>query len=444
MSAGFVLFEVVQDDQGVPVDLIILAANRGFEITTGLKNQEVIGQRLTRVLPGIEKDAADWISIYGKVGLIGESRHFEQGSGLLGVHCSVTAYQAAPKQCAVTFVDITERKRAEEALQKQNRLIQTILAHAPIGFAVNTINDGAFQYVNTRFEEIYGVPRGALRSVENFFELVYPDPVCREALRARIMADIATGDPARMCWEDVAFTARTGESKVVTAVNIPLPDQNLMVSTVIDVTHRKRAEAALQESEERFRTMANAIPQLAWIAKADGFIFWYNQRWHDYTGTTPRQMEGWGWQSVHDPKVLPSVLENWKGAIAAGRPFEMEFPLRGADGQFRNFLTRGQPLKDSQGRVMQWFGTNTDVDELKRAEEKVRLLNTELEQRVSDRTAKLRAANEELEAFSYSVSHDLRTPLRHLHGYAEMLAREAGDGLSEKGQHCLKIIADAS
>ncbi|MGK2950871.1 MAG: putative bifunctional diguanylate cyclase/phosphodiesterase, partial [Thiobacillus sp.] len=103
-----------------------------------------------------------------------------------------------------------------------------------------------------------------------------------------------------------------------------------------------------------------------------------NQRWHDYTGTTPEQMEGWGWQSVHDPDALPRVMEQWRGAIATGQPVEMEFPLRGADGRFRLFLTRVQPLKDSQGRVVQWFGTNTDVDELKRMGESLRDAQTRL------------------------------------------------------------------
>ena len=79
-----------------------------------------------------------------------------------------------------------------------------------------------------------------------------------------------------------------------------------------DITERRRAEEALRDSEERFRTMANAIPQLAWIARSDGHIFWYNQRWYDYTGTTPEEMEGWGWQSVHAPEVLPKVLEQWR------------------------------------------------------------------------------------------------------------------------------------
>ncbi len=140
---------------------------------------------------------------------------------------------------------------------------------------------------------------------------------------------------------------------------------------VSDITECKRAEA-LRESEERFRTMANALPQLAWIAQADGYIIWYNQRWYEYTGTTPDQMEGWGWQRVHDSTTLSAVLEKWKASIATGQPFEMEFPLRGADGHFRTFLTRGHPLKDAGGEVVQWLGTNTDITERKRAENVLR------------------------------------------------------------------------
>jgi PAS domain S-box-containing protein len=149
--------------------------------------------------------------------------------------------------------------------------------------------------------------------------------------------------------------------------------------TIEDITNRRQAEREVRESEERFRTLANSIPQLAWMARANGFLFWYNQRWHDYTGTTAEQMEGWGWQSVHDPAVLPNVLSKWREAIALAQPFEMEFPLRGANGTFRNFLTRGQPIKDSEGRLVQWFGTCTDIDELKRMEQSLRVTKARLE-----------------------------------------------------------------
>ena len=140
---------------------------------------------------------------------------------------------------------------------------------------------------------------------------------------------------------------------------------------------RLRDELRLEQAQ--LRTLANAIPQLAWMAEPDGFIFWYNRRWYEYTGTTPKQMEGWGWQSVHDPEVLPGVLLTWKASIASGEPFDETIPLRGADGVFRPFLTRVVPLKDAHGQVVRWFGTNTDVSEQKRAEE---LLKTEIGERI--------------------------------------------------------------
>ena len=133
-----------------------------------------------------------------------------------------------------------------------------------------------------------------------------------------------------------------------------------------------RAEEALRASEQQFRNLANAIPQLCWMANADGWIFWYNDRWYEYTGTTPEQMEGWGWQSVHDPDALPKVMERWKDSIATGTLFEMVFPIRGADGVFRSFLTRVMPIKDEDGKVARWFGTNTDISEQKQIEAELR------------------------------------------------------------------------
>lgn len=118
--------------------------------------------------------------------------------------------------------------------------------------------------------------------------------------------------------------------------------------------------------------MADNIPTLCWIANADGYITWYNRRWHEYCGSTPAQMEGWGWQSVHDPKSLPNVMKNWTDSIATSQPFEMSFPLRGADGVFREFLTRVAPLKDAEGRVVRWFGTNADISKYIKTERDLR------------------------------------------------------------------------
>lgn len=146
----------------------------------------------------------------------------------------------------------------------------------------------------------------------------------------------------------------------------------------------RKAEESVRASEEQFRTLANTIPQLCWMANADGWIFWYNQRWYEYTGTTPEQMEGWGWQSVHDPEVLPKVLELWTASIAAGAPFDMVFPLRGADGVFRPFLTRVMPMRCRNAKVVRWFGTNTDISAERKTEEALRKSHDEESARATE------------------------------------------------------------
>src|SRR5579859_8176279 len=105
---------------------------------------------------------------------------------------------------------------------------------------------------------------------------------------------------------------------------------------VVPLTDPKSLNVAVDD----FRILAENLTQLAWIASADGWIYWYNRRWYEYTGTTAEQMAGWGWQSVHDPATLPAVMERWRTSIATGKPFDMVFPLRGADRRFRPFLTR--------------------------------------------------------------------------------------------------------
>ncbi len=129
----------------------------------------------------------------------------------------------------------------------------------------------------------------------------------------------------------------------------------------IDITARKSAETALDQSESIWRTMADAIPQLAWMADREGWIFWYNQRWYDYTGTTLEEMQGWGWRAVHHPEHVERVVAHVSQCFANGTPWEDTFPIRGKDGRYRWFLSRALPIRDETGAIMRWFGTNTDV-----------------------------------------------------------------------------------
>jgi hypothetical protein len=126
-----------------------------------------------------------------------------------------------------------------------------------------------------------------------------------------------------------------------------------------------RVEAA---RERMFHELVENMPELAWTARQDGYVDFFNRRWFDYTGTTLEEMQGWGWRAVHDPAMVEAVAERWNRSLETGQPFEMEFPLRGADGAFQWFLTRVRPYRDSEGRVVRWFGTSTNIDERRRTD----------------------------------------------------------------------------
>ncbi len=154
-----------------------------------------------------------------------------------------------------------------------------------------------------------------------------------------------------------------------------------------DHAQRLRAEAALRESELRFHLMADSIPQLAWMANSEGWIYWYNKRWYDYTGTTLAEMEGWGWRKVHHPDHVERVVARVQQSWQTGEPWEDTFPLRGGDGTYRWFLSRALPVRNERGDVIQWFGTNTDITGIREAEERQRLLLDELNHRVKNTLA---------------------------------------------------------
>ena len=139
-----------------------------------------------------------------------------------------------------------------------------------------------------------------------------------------------------------------------------------------DTVSAHDAQAA-SPTESDFRNLADALPQLAWIAEADGAIVWFNRRWYDYTGASPAEMVGDGWRSVHHPDHLDRVAERFSACIAAGQSWQDTFPLRGRDGGYRWFLSLAEPVRGPDGTVLRWYGTNTDVTETRLAQEALRL-----------------------------------------------------------------------
>lgn len=163
----------------------------------------------------------------------------------------------------------------------------------------------------------------------------------------------------------------------------------------VEVTEQVHARQEVESREEQFRALADSIPQMAWMADANGYLFWYNRRWFEYTGTTIEEMQGSGWQALHDPKLLPGVLERYSHSLASGEPFDMTFPLRGADGKFRNFLTLALPVRDASGKIVRWFGTNTDMEAQRKTEDAMR------------QSEKLAAVGR----LASSIAHEINNPL---------------------------------
>lgn len=223
-----------------------------------------------------------------------------------------------------------------------------------------------------------------------------------------------------------------------------------IIHAPVEVTEEKKAEKTakahqelqqaykkLEESQQRFYSLANSITQLAWIADEKGWIYWYNDRWYDYTGTTLEEMEGWGWEKVHHPDNIERVVSFVKEAWLKDETWELVFPLRRHDGEYRWFLTRGVPVKNKAGQVIQWIGTNTDIDEQKQAE-------VLLEQRVLERTQELELRNRDLEQFAHVSHHDLQEPLRKIIMFTDMVKAEAAQKLSEASQIRLQKVSDAA
>jgi PAS domain S-box-containing protein len=132
------------------------------------------------------------------------------------------------------------------------------------------------------------------------------------------------------------------------------------------------ARESLRQSERELRALADSMPQLAWIAEQDGSMIWYNQRWYDYTGATAQQMAGDGWRHVYAPECVAVIEQLWEQCRATGEPFELEIPIRSRSGEFRWFLVRANAVRSSSGQPARWFGTSTDVDQVKRAQEALR------------------------------------------------------------------------
>lgn len=380
--------------------------------------------------------------------------------------------------------ELTRRRRTEDSLRETGRklrqhaeeltrtqrhaadtlaLLEGFLVNAPIGLAFIS-NEKRFIRINrmmaeangNRVAELLGVE---LTSVDTAFFIQASGNV-EQVLQTRrpVLDRLITQtdeDPANeRVWQASYYPIKDSDG---VPVGIGMIAQ--------DVTERLRNERAVRESQARFRALAETMPQIVWMSRSDGHFEYFNQRWYDFTGLTYEQSRGGGWNLPLHPEDRERTTLRWRESIATGRSFEIEYRLRGADGNYRWFLGRALPHSDDDQQIVSWFGTCTDIHDRKiqaevledLVQERTRdlsAMNTALqievetrktaEQRERDAGEELRRSNQELEQFAYVASHDLQEPLRKIQAFGDRLAQKFDAQLGEQGQQYLERITSSA
>lgn len=261
--------------------------------------------------------------------------------------------------------DISERKRAEQIASHLAAVVDS-----SFDAIVSETLDGLVTSWNAAAERMFGFSAGEM--IGQTVHRLIPADLRHE--EPQILERISRGETIHH-YETVRLT-KDGRRVDLSLTMSPIKDADGRIAGVSkiarDVTEQTRQRAALSESEERFRALADQMSQLAWMMDETGWVYWFNQRWYDYTGTTFETMQGWGWQQVHHPDHRERVIVGKRRSIETGEPWDETFPLRGKDGAYRWFLTRAVPIRDNRGRIVRWFGTNTDITDHKRTEEQLR------------------------------------------------------------------------
>ena len=346
--------------------------------------------------------------------------------------------------------DITQRKLAEEALkqahdelearvqertaelresqQRYTSMIEGVRDYAIIFLTpdgrIATWNKAAEQIKGYTAEEIIGQPLG------RFYP---PEDIAAGKPELELRIAMTEGRFEDENWRIHKDGSRYWASVVLTALHDANGQVNGFVKIIRDLTARKQAEAKLAESERAFRTLAESMPQMVWMCQPDGLNIYFNQRWVDYTGLTLEESYGRGWNTPFHPDDKQPAWNAWNHATATGDIYQIECRLRRADGEYRWFITRGVPFRDGEGRIVKWFGTCTDIDDMKLAEAQIR-----------SHAAELQRSNRELEHFAYVASHDLQEPLRTIGSFSELLANRYRGRLDSDADEFIAFIVNGA
>jgi PAS domain S-box-containing protein len=296
--------------------------------------------------------------------------------------------------------DISEQVAAEHALRTAEERARTALDASKIGIFRFDVRRNALDW-SDGLERVFGGRSNV--TLEQFFEVMHPDdrPQMMAAYTKSVTEGVDLEEEFRVFWPDGSMHWLHDRGQTVLG---PDGKPQHIIGAITDITNHKRMEQVISERDAHFRTLANTIPQLAWIANNDGRRVWFNDRWFEYTGESLASSQDFGWMRVHDDDAAGAVRDSQLAAFRLGATWEETVRLRGKDGQYRWFLSRAMPVREADGRIRQWFGTNTDITD----EWMARL--------EAERATKSR---DEILAV---LAHDLRNPMQAILGAAAMMA----------------------
>ncbi|WP_026968109.1 PAS domain-containing sensor histidine kinase [Algoriphagus terrigena] len=343
-----------------------------------------------------------------------------------------------------TVQDVTKEKLAEKELRERNLFIESTLKNLPLGIAVTKISTGEATYINPAFWQVYGWAPASFGHVDDFYNNVFPDPEVRNEIMQQIRAGIQSGDPSRLNWKNIAITTQTGEERIVSGKNIPHPELDLLISTVVDDTDRYWAEQALRTSNDRFHLATQATSDAIWDWDINkNFVFW-GKGYHTLFGY-PEEMNqvspGFWETKVHPddlPRIRKSVSDSQNNKEALG--WTAEYRFLKTDGSYAFVAENTVILRDSQGLAVRTVGAIRDVTHTKLYEDSLKKLNSDLA--ASNR--ELAISNKELEQFAYVASHDLQEPLRMITSFLGLIEKRYAGQLDERGLQYINFAIDGA
>lgn len=440
LTTGFALHEAILDENGKMVDYRFLEINPAFEKQTGLAAREIVGKRALEILPQLEPY---WLERYGQVVASGQPMRYENFASPLNRWYEVLAYRPVPGQFAVIVTEISDRKLQEEALRRSEEHFR-FLAQNSIDIILRISIDGDYLWASPSLESILGLdPESVIGT--SALERIHPDD--RDAVTSALALALASSEPSKVVYRHVVDSDRVvWLESIGKALRDPATGlaTELLVATR-DITERKEAERKIKELADFNQQLIDTTGGIIVVFDDHGVIQRFNHAAEDLLGWKESEVLGRRFFDIFTPRDRRDELSRLfpdQVPVFDLRRFETDWLHR--DGSVRWIAWANTPILGESGKPKLIVCTGIDRTDYKLAERKILDLNESLERRVAERTKELQSALEELESFSYSVSHDLRSPLRAIDGFSIALLEDAADLLGEEAKSYLQRIRSAS